>query len=143
MNIGNVTMVSVVVQNSQTQKTVDLQRCMSCEMQLNVVVNVHVAVHSSTFQRSKTCISLSEHAVYQRCTVDIYTQRTHMALSPVQHTVQTHFTFHIFLQTHFTLNWTLCEDHTSNSDVSVQNHKSCLNCAQLCNLPFEIRFSQF
>jgi len=67
-------------------------------------------------------------------------KRTHMALSSVQHTVQTHFTFHIFLQTHFTLNWTLCEDHTSSSGISVQKHKSCLNCAQLCNLPFEIRF---
>jgi len=134
-------MVIVVIENSQIQKTVDLQRCMSCEMQLNFVLNVHVAVHISTFQRNKKCISLSEHPVYQRYTVDIYIhKRTHMALSSVQHTVQTHFTLHIFLQTHFTLNWTLCEDHTSNSVVSFQNHKLCLNCAQLCNLPFQIRF---
>jgi len=48
-------------------------------------------------------------------------KRTHMALSSVQHTVQSNFTFHTVLQTHFTLNWTLYEDHTSNSDVSVQN----------------------
>jgi len=141
ISIGNVTMVFVFIENSQIQNAVDLQRCMSCEMQLNFVVNVHVAVTISTFQCNKKCISLSEHPVYQRYIVDIYIhKRTHMALSPVQHTVQTHFTFHIVLQTHFTLNWTLCEDHTSNSDISVQKHKSCLNCAQLCNLPLEIRF---
>jgi len=93
MSIGNVTMVSVVVQNSQTQKVVDLQRCMSCEMQLNFVVNVHVAVHSSTFQRSKTCISLSEHPVHQRCTVDLYTQKdTHGPIASAAHSADT---FHI------------------------------------------------
>ena len=46
-----------------------------------------------------------------------------------------------FLQTHFTLNLTLCEDYTSNSDnVTVQNLKSRLNCAQLCNLHYEMHF---
>ena len=35
MDIGNVTMVSVFVENSQIQKAVDLQRHMNCEMQLN------------------------------------------------------------------------------------------------------------
>ena len=53
IHIGNMTMVSVVVENSQIQNAVDLQRRMSCEMQLNVVVNVHVAVHSSTFRRNE------------------------------------------------------------------------------------------
>ena len=52
-NNGNVTMVIVVVENSQNLKAVDLQRRTSCEMQLNVVMNVHVAVHSSTFQHNK------------------------------------------------------------------------------------------
>ena len=65
-NNGNVTMVIVVVENSQNLKAVDLQRRTSCEMQLNVVVNVHVAVHSSTFQHNKMCMSLSEHRL---CTV--------------------------------------------------------------------------
>jgi hypothetical protein len=50
MNNGNVTMVTVIVENSQIQSAVDLQRRMNCEMQLNVVLNVHVAIHSSTFQ---------------------------------------------------------------------------------------------
>jgi len=66
------TMVSVVVENSQIHNAVDLQRRMSCEMQINVVVNVHVAVHSSTFRRNKKCISLSEHPVCVLYTVDIY-----------------------------------------------------------------------
>ena len=61
MSIGNVTMVIVVIENSQIQNAVDMQSCMSCEMQLNFVGNVHVAVHISTFQRNKKCISLSEH----------------------------------------------------------------------------------
>ena len=68
-------MVSVVIENSQIQKAVDLQRRMNCEMQLNFVVNVHVAVHSSTFQCNKKCISLSEHPVCVLYTVDIYTQK--------------------------------------------------------------------
>ena len=72
MHIGNMTMVSVVVENSQIHNAVDLQRRMSCEMQINVVVNVHVAVHSSTFRRNKKCISLSEHPVCVLYTVDIY-----------------------------------------------------------------------
>ena len=75
MDNGNVTMVCVVVENSPILKAVDLQRCMNCEMQLNVVVNVHVAVHSSTFQCNKMCISLSEHSVCIQHTVDIYTQK--------------------------------------------------------------------
>jgi len=75
--------------------------------------------------------------LYLYCIQLIYiNKRTHMALS----SAQSQFTFQKFLQTHFTLNWTLCEDHTSNSDISVKNHKSCLKCAQLCNLPFEICF---
>jgi len=74
-NNGNVTMVIVVVENSQNLKAVDLQRCTSCEMQLNVVMNVHVAVHSSTFQHNKMCMSLSQHPVCVLYTVDIYTQK--------------------------------------------------------------------
>jgi len=140
MNIGNVTVVSVVVENSQIQKAVDLQRRMSCEMQLNVVVNVHVAVHSSTFQRNKI-VSCYQNTLFVYCIQLIYIhKRTHMAVSSVQHTVQSQFTFQKFLPTHFTLNWTLCEYHIRNSNVSVQNLKSCLTCAQLRNLPFEIRF---
>ena len=138
----------MIVENSQIQRAVDLQRRMNCEMQLNVVLNVHVGVHSSTFQRNKTCILLSEHSVCVLYTVDmcvciyIYInthtlKRTPIALS----SVKSHFRFHIFLQTCFKLNQTFCEDHTSNSDnVTVQNLKSCLNCAQLCNLHFEIHF---
>ena len=75
MDNGNVTIVCVVIENSQILKAVDLQRCMNCEMQLNVVMNVHVAVHSSTFQNNKMCISLSEHPVCVLYTVDIYTQK--------------------------------------------------------------------
>ena len=60
MNSGNVTMVTTIIENSQIQWAVDLQRCMNCEMQINFLLNVHVAVHSSTFQRNKICISLSE-----------------------------------------------------------------------------------
>jgi len=88
MDIGNVTMVSVFVENSQIQKAVDLQRRMNCKMQLNFDVNVHVAVHSSTFERNKKCISLSEHPVCVLYTVDIH-KRTHMALSSVQHSAVT------------------------------------------------------
>jgi hypothetical protein len=53
MNNGTVTMVTMIVENSQIQSAVDLQRRMNCEMQLNVILNVHVAIHSSTFQRNK------------------------------------------------------------------------------------------
>jgi hypothetical protein len=75
MNSGNVTMVTMFVENSQIQRPVDLQRCMNCEMQLNVLLNVHVhvAVHSCTLKRNKMCISLSEHPVCVLYTVDIYT----------------------------------------------------------------------
>jgi len=63
---------------------------MSCEVQINFIVNVHVAVYSSTFQRSKTCISLSEHPVYQRYTVDIYTQKdTHGPIVSAAHSAVT------------------------------------------------------
>jgi hypothetical protein len=80
MDNGNATMVSVVVENSQIQKAVDLQRRMNCEMQQNLVLNVHVAVHSSTLQRNKMCISISEHPVCVLYTVHIYTQKdTHRA----------------------------------------------------------------
>jgi len=75
MDVRNVTMVSVFVENSQIQNAVDLQRRMNCEMQLNFAVNVHVAVHSSTFERNKKCISLSEHPVCVLYTVDIHTQK--------------------------------------------------------------------
>jgi len=54
MNICNVTMVSVIVENFQIQKAVDVQRRMNCEMQLNFDVNVHVAVHSSTLECNKS-----------------------------------------------------------------------------------------
>ena len=90
MSIGNVTMVIVFIENSQIQNAVDLQRCMSCEMQLNFVVNVHVAVPISTFQRNKKCISLSEYPVYQRYTVDIYSQKdTHGHIISAAHSADT------------------------------------------------------
>jgi len=73
MHIGNVTMVSVVVGNSQIHNAVDLQRHMSCEMQLNVVVNVHFSVHSSTFRHNRKCISLSEHLYMYCMSLYIYT----------------------------------------------------------------------
>jgi len=73
MNSGNVTMVTTIIENSQIQRAVDLQRCMNCEMQINFPLNVHVAVHGSTFQRNKMCISLSEHSM---CTIQlIYTHK--------------------------------------------------------------------
>ena len=72
MSIGNVTMVSVVVENSQIRKAVDLQRRMSCEMQLNVVLNVqYMLQYSCTFRRNKNRISLSEHPVCVLYTDDI------------------------------------------------------------------------
>ena len=81
MDNGNVTIVCVVIENSQILKAVDLQKCMNCEMQLNVVVNIHVAVHTTTFQHNKMCISLSEHPVCVLYTLDIYIhKRTHVAL---------------------------------------------------------------
>jgi len=67
-------MVIVIVENSQIQKALDLQRHMNCEMQLDFDVNVHAAVHSSTFERNKKCISLSEHPVCVLYTVDIHTE---------------------------------------------------------------------
>ena len=78
----------MIVENSQIQKAVDLQRHTNCEMQLNFDMNVHVAVHSSTFECNKKCISLSEHTVCVLYTVDIH-KRTHMALSSVQHSAVT------------------------------------------------------
>jgi hypothetical protein len=94
MNNGNVTIVTMVVENSQIPRAVDLQRRVNCEMQLNGVLNVHihVAVHSCTFQRNKMCITPSEHPVCVLYTVDT-------------HTVQSRFTFPT--HTHFTLNLTL------------------------------------
>ena len=63
---------------------------MNCEMQLNFVVNVHVAVHISTFQRNKKCISLSEHSVCVLYTVDIHTQKdTHGPIVSAAHTAVT------------------------------------------------------
>ena len=92
MNIGNVTMVSVL-ENFQIQKAVDLQRSRNCEMRLNVDVNVHFAVHQSTFQRNERCISLSEHPVCVLYTVDIHTQKdTH---GPIVSAAQTTITVHI------------------------------------------------
>ena len=133
MNIGNVTMVTVGVENSQNQRAVDLHRCMKCEMQIHFVQNVHVALHSYIYGSNKVCISISVHTVCVLHTVGIH-KRAHIALWSGQHTVQSHFTFRILLQTD-----RHCEGHTSNSDsVKVQNLKSCLNCAQLCNLPFQI-----
>ena len=85
------------------------------------------------------CVSRYQNILYVYCIQFIHTyiyiyththKRTHMALSSVQHKVQSHFTFHMFLQTHFTLNWTICEDHRSNSD-NVKFQKSCLNCTAL------------
>jgi len=85
-----VTMVSVIVENSQIQKAVDLQTPMNCEMQLNFAVNVHVAVHISTFERNKKCISLSEHAVCVLYTVDIHTQKdTHGPIVSAAHSAVT------------------------------------------------------
>jgi len=75
MSIGNMTMFNVKVENFQIQKAVDLRRHMNCEMRLNFIVNVLVAVHRSTFQCNKKCISLSEHPVCVLYTVDIYTQK--------------------------------------------------------------------
>ena len=46
---------------------------MSCEMQLNFFLNVHVAVHSCTFQRNKMCILISEHPVCVLYAVDTHT----------------------------------------------------------------------
>jgi len=90
LNIGNVTMFSVVVENSQIQKAVDVQRCMSCEMQLSFVVNVHVAVHSSTFQRNENFVSLSEYPVCVLYTVDIHTQKdTHGRIFSAAHSTVT------------------------------------------------------
>jgi hypothetical protein len=71
LNIGNVTMVSVVVENSQNERAVNLQRFMNCEMQFNFALNVHVEVPSYIFQRNKMCISVSVHPVYVLYTVDI------------------------------------------------------------------------
>ena len=138
MNIGNVTMATVGVENSQNQRAVDLHRCVNCEMQIHFVQNVHVAVHSSIFERNKVRIAISVQPVCVLCTVGIY-KRAHIALWSGQHTVQSHFTFRILLQTD-----RHCEGHTSNSDnVKVQNLKSCLNCAQLCNWPFKFVFILF
>ena len=96
MDNGNVNMVSVIVENSQIHNAVDLQRRMSCEMQLNVVVNVHVAVHSSTFRRNKKCISISEHPVCVLYTVDIYTQKdTHGPIVSAAHSAVTLYILHI------------------------------------------------
>jgi len=85
-----VTMVSVIVENSQIQKAVDLQTPMNCEMQLNFAVNVHVAVHSSTLERNKKCISPSAHPVCVLYTVDIYTQKdTHGPIVSAAHSAVT------------------------------------------------------
>ena len=106
MNNVNVTMVTIIVENSQIQRAVDLPGRMNCEMQLNIVLNAHVAVHSSTFQRNKMCISLSEHPVCVLYRVDIYThKRTRVTLSSVQHSAVTLHVSHRhtsrFPQTHF------------------------------------------
>ena len=83
-------MVSVVVENFQIQKAVGLQRRMNCEMQRNFAVNVHVAVHSSTFERNKKCISPSEHPVCVLYTVDIHTQKdTHCPIVSAAHSAVT------------------------------------------------------
>ena len=97
-NIGNVTMATVGVENSQNQRAVDLHRCVNCEMQIHFVQNVHVAVHSSIFERNKVRIAISVQPVCVLCTVGIY-KRAHIALWSGQHTVQSHFTFRILLQT--------------------------------------------
>ena len=93
MNICNVTIVSVIVENFQIQKAVDVQRRMNCEIQLNFDVNVHVAVNSSTLERNKKCMSLSEHPVCVLYTVDIHTQKdTH---GPVVSAAHSAVTLHI------------------------------------------------
>ena len=98
MNIGNVTMVTVGVENSQNQRAVDLHRCMKCEMQIHFVQNVHVALHSYIYGSNKVCISISVHTVCVLHTVGIH-KRAHIALWSGQHTVQSHFKFHTLLQT--------------------------------------------
>ena len=88
-------------------------------MQLNFVVNVYVAVHFPHFN-AIIIVSRYQNFLCINGIQLIYIHKmTHMALSSVQHRVLSNFTFHIVLQAHFTLNWTLCKDHTSNSDVSV------------------------
>ena len=139
MSIGNVTMVIVVIENSQIQNAVDMQSCMSCEMQLNFVGNVHVAVHISTFQRNKKCISLSEHWVYQWYIVDIYTQQDkHGPIASAAHSADTLHIPHIPTDTLHTDLDTLRRSHTqfwrTISKLKVMPEL----CAQLCNLPFEI-----
>jgi hypothetical protein len=63
LNIGNVTMVTMIVKDSQIQGTVDLQRCINCEKQINFVLNVHVEAYSSIFQSNTLCISITVHSV--------------------------------------------------------------------------------
>jgi len=81
MNIGNVTMVSVLVENFQIQKAVDLRRRTSCEMQK--IIQMTDEIKKIQQQLETLQISFMDNG------------RTHMALSSVQHTVQSHFTFHI------------------------------------------------
>jgi hypothetical protein len=103
INIGNITMITMIVKDSQIQSAVNLQRCINCEKQINFVLKVHVEAYSSIFKSNKMCISISVYTVCVLYTVDIY-KRAHIALSLVQHTAQSDFTFHIFLQAQFTLN---------------------------------------
>jgi hypothetical protein len=71
INIGNLTMVTMIVKDSQIQRAVDLQRCMNCEKQINFVLNVHVEAYSSIFQSNKMYISISVHSVCVLYTVNI------------------------------------------------------------------------
>jgi hypothetical protein len=71
INIGNVTIVTMIVKDSQIQRAVDLQRCINCENQINFVLNVHVEAYSSIFQSNKMCISISVHSVCVLYTVNI------------------------------------------------------------------------
>ena len=95
MNIGNVPMVNMIAENSQIQRAVHLQRHVNCEMQLNVFLNVHVADTVPNFNAIK-CVSRYQNTLYV-CYIQlihIYThKKTHIALSSVQHTVQSHFTY--------------------------------------------------
>jgi hypothetical protein len=72
INIGNVTIVTMIVKDSQIQRAVDLPRYINYEKQINFVLNVHVEAYSSIFQSNKMCISISVHSVCVLYTVEIY-----------------------------------------------------------------------
>ena len=74
-------MVSVIAENFQIQKAVDLRRRTSCEMQK--IIQMTDEIKKIQQQLETLQISFMDNG------------RTHMALSSVQHTVQSHFTFHI------------------------------------------------